>query len=273
MRSVSRVAKQLLQLDTSDLNALVRTMSAELSERQVEILIWRVLKRGVTATRQASVQAITSKYQAKSKWVRGQMMRSRLDQANLSATIYVSGARGRTALSGQPFPAVSRGTNVVKGPATNARSSGRMRRKVRGRSGEVYLMSVRGHWSRLPVTPQIRHFMITRGPNAGRVYAATPRTPGGTLLSPVESVYRTDRYRKTRSGRRRITHRAGSKRMTYTSRQNERVRYAVGIGVPQMPMTRAAPEIQERVLEIMGARLEHEYQVVTGRIRTRKGAL
>ena len=257
------MARTLLNIDTSEFNQMVERLSDGLSKKQRDIMVWRALRRSLIAVRVISVREVTAKYRVTSTWARDRMRRFHYDQANLTARIDISGARGKTARAGEIFPARSAGTDTIRETSSGA-SVGRKLRNARGKSGRVYIMTVRGQWSKLPQNRYQRHFMITRGPKAGRVYVAVPKEPGTTLVN-----MKMTRYQATRAG-----HKAGDVSHIYRSqRANERIRYAVGIGVPQMPMTRAAPEIQARALEILSKRLQHEYQVIIDGIATGKGVI
>lgn len=244
------MANDMLSLDIGEFNAMVQRAAKILSPKELRTMTYRALRRSGIAARQVVVQEVVREYNAPTGWVRSQMPRIRGNPGTLTVEIPVDGARGRVQKSsGGIYPSRSAGTHY---------SSGRRRPQGRtsSRGGAVSMSDVRGVWSALPGSGDARrrHFMVTRGPHAGYVFVATPRSGSGMLIQP-----RTVRLKD------------GSTRKYRYSRKNEQITYAVGIGVPQMPMTRAAPAIQRRAGEIMLKRLEHEYQVIVSGIAPGKG--
>lgn len=240
----------MLDLDMGEFKAMVQRAAEYLSPKELRIMTIRALRRSGIAARQVAVQEVVREYNAPAGWVRRQMPRMRVHPSTLTVEIPVNGARGRVQkASGGIYPSRSTGTHY---------SSGRRRpqKNTKSRGGAVSMSDVRGVWSAMPGSGDARrrHFMVTRGARAGYVFVATPRSGSGTLIQP-----RTVRLKD------------GSTRKYRYSRRNEQITYAVGIGVPQMPMTRAAPAIQRRAGEIMLKRLEHEYEVIVGGIAPAKG--
>lgn len=225
-------SKVMLELDASNLQYLVDEVKRNTTEDQFQRIIGRALLRAGKSVRTAIAQEVIREYHVKYSLVLSTMHPAVVSTNPANMTIKVSGVREKTGKK-ETYPAWAAGWD---------HPSGRARSKARrySRSGVVTMEDVRGVRSTLPsgLGTDARHFMVMRGPYAGKVFAAIPRVPGASLY---------------------IKHIRG-KRMCRYARANEKIRPAVGIAIPQMPLNRAADAIQLRFEEIFQKRVAHEWE-------------
>ena len=224
----------MLQLDMDQFETLLGNMAATLTAKQYRRVMIRALRRSGNAVKTAVAREVYKEYHIPYSSALHSMGSPRITSMTSapSMNIYVKGKRERIGPTG-PYPAWSQGANT---------SSGRKRKRAYSRSGNVTMEDVRGVKSTLPagVGTDARHFMVMSGKYAGRVFAAIPKTAGGSLFKVHTRGKRICRYQ----------------------RSNETIRPAVGIAIPQMPLNRATPGIQARFVEIFQKRVMHEWQNV-----------
>lgn len=222
----------MLELDAEQFQNMINDLARNTTPEQFNRIISRSLKRAGSAVRTAVKREISTTYHITASRALSAMSTPVISESPANMTIYVKGVRERIGPTG-PYPAWSVGMN---GP------SGRKRRNIQSRSGNVTMEDVRGVRSTLPagLGSDARHFMVMRGPYAGRVFAAIPKSAGSPLY---------------------IKHIRG-KRICRYARANEKIRVAVGIAIPQMPLNRSAPAIQMRFEEIFQKRIAHEWKNV-----------
>lgn len=220
----------MLQLDTSEFEELLDAVAQSVTEEQYKRIITRAMVRAARTVRTAVGKEITAKYYIPYSKALASQSAPQVSDADMK--IYVRGVRERIGPTG-PYPAWSQGSHAAKG---------RKRKRNYSRSAVVTMQDVRGVTSALPagVGSDARHFMVMSGKYKGRVFAAIPKTSGGSLFQ---------------------LHTRG-KHMYRYSRNNEKVRPAVGIAIPQMPINRAAPGIQTRFEDIFQKRIMHEWENV-----------
>ena len=234
-----------LDIDVTDLLRKADELREFMSEKQFNNMMYAVIRRGAQKARQLVSQEVAKDYTVSYSWVHKQLGVPRYSKAPPSATIKVKGARGpvKKASVASVFPSRSAGLNT---------SSGRKRRNPYSRGGTVSMSSVRGQFSTMPagLGSDRRHFMITRGKKQGFVFVALPKTDGGALFKP----HKVGRMVRGKDGK----YRYEAKAYRY-ERQNERVVYAVGISVAQMPLNKSEEGIQQKVQDLLMDRLEHEF--------------
>lgn len=220
----------MLELDTSDFEAMLNALAQSVTEEQYRRIITRSMTRAARAVRTAVSREITAQYYIPYSRALAAQSAPQISDANME--IYVHGVRERIGPTG-PYPAWSQGSHTAQG---------HKRKRNYSRSAIVTMQDVRGVTSTLPagVGSDARHFMVMSGKYAGRVFAAIPKSSGGSLFK---------------------MHTRGNKLYRY-ARSNEKVRPAVGIAIPQMPLNRSAPGIQMRFEEIFQSRIQHEWENV-----------
>lgn len=242
-----------LAIDVTDLLKKSDELREFMSERQFNSMMYAVIRRGAQKARQLVSQEVAHDYTVSYSWVHKQLGMPHYVQSPPGATIKVKGARGpvKKASVNSVFPSRSAGLNT---------STGRKRRNPYGRSGSVSMSSVRGQFTTMPagLDSDRRHFMITRGKKQGFVFVALAKTEGGTLFRP----HKVGKWVRDKNGRNRYVIKAYRYEKT-----NERVVYAVGISVAQMPLNRSEAGIQLKVQNLLMERLEHEFEFRMSQIK------
>lgn len=242
-----------LQVDVTDLLKKANELKTFMTEKQFNNMMYAVIRRGAQKARQLVAQEVNRDYTVNYTWVHKRLSAPRYSSNPPSATIYVKGTRGpiKKASVSDIFPSQSVGLTTP---------SGRKRRKPYSHSGTVSMSSVRGDFTPMPagIGSDRRHFMITRGKKQGFVFVALPKAKGGTLFKP----HRTGKIVRDKNGKYHYEEKA----YRY-SHDNERVVYAVGISVAQMPLNKSKQDIQLQVQNLLMNRLEHEFDYRMGLIK------
>lgn len=235
--NMAKKGNQLLSIDTSDVEDLMNGLKQALTQAQYRQLMFRVMTRAATRTKVLIKKAVQNEYHAKGGWVSQAIAAPRISTGSeVSCIIPVDGTRGKIG-RGMTFTASASG-NSGKGVRSNY--AGRAGKRTR-RSYKITAQVVKAGASELPVDKDSNrpHFMVMgRAGAVGRVFV---------VRRDLGKYFAKEHRRTKKKGVRSYT----VKKTMITS--------AVGIGVPQMPMTRSANEIQAGVVEIMKARIEHEH--------------
>lgn len=241
-------AKTLLHIDTTQMQQTVGGLKNVLSDRQMNVLIYRTLKRTGEHARTLVARDVTHEYHVNYGYALHSIGKPQMGSGGgISCIMPVSNARKKLARSGGPhfFKAVASSNK------TGRKVSKKRFHAVGARGGyNVQAQILKGETSKLPSHGKTAHFMISGGPLEGQVY--TRKSDGSKYVATVKY--------KTKNG--------GVK--TYKTKKAA-IRPGVGIGMPQMPINRSAEEIQRGTQALMMKRLEHEYDVMVQGIAKIKG--
>lgn len=236
------MAKTLLSIDTSDAQDLMNGLSRAYDERTFQQLMYRVMQRAGTRTRTLVKKLVPADYHAPGGWVGSAVGAPEIQTSagGAGCIIPVDGARGKIGRGG-PFKASASGAG---GGKVRSAYEGRKGSRTR-RAYKINAQIVKAGGSALPSAGDRPHIMIMgRAGHVGGVYVV--RKDLGTYMATVH------RRTKTKGIR------------TYKAKKTVIVS-AVGIGVPQMPMTRSADKIQLGISQLLYERMEHEHEALLRR--------
>ena len=235
MARAKGTANTLLRIDTSDVEHLINGLKLVYGEKTFQQIMYRVMKRAGTRTRKLVKKEVTVDYQAPSGWVGSAIGDARIQTSASGAgcIIPVDGVRGKL---GAQYKAQAQGAN---GNKITAAYQGRKGKRSR-RSYKITAQIVKSGASEMPSSGERPHIKIMgRSGNTGGFYVV--RRDLGTYIA---------------TSRKRTKHGV----ITYKAVKSIIVP-AVGIGVPQMPMTRSADKIQQGVSQLLFDRIQHEHEV------------
>ena len=227
----------ILHIDTSDANDLVQGLREMLQPRAFQQAMFRVMERAESRTRKKVREAVQHDYHAQSGWVNTALKPAKIftDNSGVTCIIPVDGARGKIGADGKFKASAMSGGKRVRSAYEGKR------RKRKRREIQVAGKVVKDGESMLPSGGDRPHIMLLgRAGHAGSVYVI--RKDLGTYMATV--------HRRTKKHGVR----------TYKAKKS-RILPAVGIGVPQMPMTRSAAAIQQEIATVVRQRVEHEFVV------------
>lgn len=220
--------KTWLSIDTSDLNRLLKEVGAALGPEKMNVALKHTIQDTGRKVKTLAKREIRKQYHAKSGRIGRAIGRPQYSLGGtISCVIPIQDVRGTIATGDGAYTALKRGPGA----------------KV-VRSGNSILPHNK--------TGQRIHFYIPSGRLQGHVFV---RHNDGIQWTGVrrEGTGENEEW-KTRKGKKKK-----NKKVRETGRRTRTgtVSHGVGIGVPQMPMNRAADDIQEQVGQYAMERLIH----------------
>ena len=241
-------ANTMLKLNTAEADRLFADLKSTLTPQQYHLLLARTMERVGKSVRTMVAREVTHDYAIPyGKVLKAISSPITMKGAGITCVLKVTDVRGKIARKGKgAYQAVTTG-------AGGRRITAKKFRKTGARGGySIHAKIVKAGLSLLPWSEGEVHFMVSSGAHEGEVFV---RLKNGAKYSRL--VVRKDKNGNTR------TYRVMA----------DKIRPGVGIGVPQMPMTRSADEIQRKAVKMLMDRAVHEHRVIIeGLARKYRGA-
>lgn len=240
-------AETMLSLNTEQAQSLFADLRRTLTPQQYHLMLARTFDRVGKSVRTMVAKEVTQDYVIPyGKVLKAISAPITRKGEGITCFLKVTDVRGKIARKGKTYQAFTTGVG-------GRRISAKRFRKVGPRGGySVQARIVKTGISLLPWSENEVHFMVSSGAHEGEVFV---RLKNGEKYSRL--VVRKDKNGNVR------TYRVMA----------DKIRPGVGIGVPQMPMTRSAAEIERKAVQMLMERAVHEHRVIIeGLARKYRGA-